>query len=238
MNDAKIIEEAREFAKRNPRIFIDMAIDEAKSSVAGSKLAIFMAGTPGSGKTEYAEELAGLFNKRPVMINADLFREKFEKYNGENSYLFQSATNVAVEKVFDKVIHDGYSFILDTTFSSKNATLNIKRALDHGFRVQIYFIFQQPKIAWGFTQSREKIEGRNIPLDSFITSYFRSRENVEKAMNDPTIGPKIVLTVIEKEFNNKVRRIHPVEHNLANFTPLNYTETTLRRELSHEGNAQ
>ena len=42
----------------------------------------------------------------------------------------------------------------------------------------IYFVYKDPVIAWDFTQKREKIEGRNIPKESFVNQYFGSIETI------------------------------------------------------------
>jgi hypothetical protein len=52
--------------------------------------------------------------------------------------------------------------------------------LDKGRKVAIFYIYQDPLIAWKFTQIREKVEGRYIPKEAFIDAFFNAKENVEK----------------------------------------------------------
>ena len=84
------------------------------------KDAIFMAGSPGAGKSEVALGLVNSYHKH-LIIDADEFRLQFPEYNGSNSSLFQKASSWLVDQAFKYVINHGYSFILDATFAILSA---------------------------------------------------------------------------------------------------------------------
>ena len=92
------------------------------------KDAIFMAGSPGAGKSEVALGLVNSYHKH-LIIDADEFRLQFPEYNGSNSSLFQKASSWLVDQAFKYVINHGYSFILDATFAILSAEKNITRAM-------------------------------------------------------------------------------------------------------------
>ncbi len=134
-----------EYAKANKDKFISYII-KGKSPEVGRD-AVFMAGSPGAGKSEVAIGLAENYDNH-VIIDADYFRTQFPDYNGKNSSLFQKASSWLVEQAFRYVLDHGYSFILDATFAILSAEKNISRALKKHFRVTIFYVYQDPKIAW------------------------------------------------------------------------------------------
>ncbi|TSA58004.1 Zeta toxin, partial [bacterium] len=94
-------------------------------------VSVFMAGSPGAGKTEFSKSLIQKFEnedkKRVVRIDADEIRERLPGYTGENSYIFQGACSLFVNKLHDSVLHNKQNFILDGTFSNYDISCrNIK----------------------------------------------------------------------------------------------------------------
>lgn len=158
------------YAKNHRKDFLATVIAKNIAS-SEKKTAIFMAGAPGSGKTEVAEST---FELVPNLcnINADNFRSEFPTYTGNNSSQFQKGAAYLVDYVFSWLIDHRYSFLLDGTFAIKKSSLNIKRSLDHNYNVFIYYVYQDPVVAWDFTQIREKKEGRMVPKEQFINCVF------------------------------------------------------------------
>ena len=108
-----------------------------------------------------------------LRIDRDDLRGEFEDYTGVNSYLFQSAVSISVEKIHDFSIKQKQSFFLDRTLSHYNiAEKTIKRSLDKKRSVQILYVYQKPGLAWQFVGRREKLEGRKIPPEQFVGQYF------------------------------------------------------------------
>ncbi len=84
------------------------------------------------------------------------------------------------------------SFILDGTLASFDiASKNIARSLQKARNVQIFYVYQHPRLAWQFVCSREKVEGRHIPLESFIRQFLDVQEVVSRMKRD--FGEQIVL---------------------------------------------
>jgi predicted ABC-type ATPase len=216
------------YLKQNKSKFVEITISGHEPT--DTKMAVFMAGTPGSGKTEFAESLSELLVTRPVIIDADRYRVLFPGYNGTNSDEFQSAASLAVDKVFDHVVGHGYSFILDGTFSVGKAAMNIKRCTRREYAVQIYFVYQDPVVAWGFAKKRELQEGRRVPKASFIDSYFKCRENV--AAVKQIHGDQVTVNVVIKDYENKVVQIIDNVADVDNIGRKLYNRDELNKALS------
>ncbi len=148
-------------------------------------VSVFMAGSPGAGKTEFSKELIDILSKNKlkdaIRIDADEIREIFTDYVGGNAYLFQVAVSIAVDKIHDHILKNKQNFILDGTLANlEKAKSNICRSLKKNRRVFIFYIYQDPLIAWSFTKEREKKEGRRIPKEAFIKQFFASKKTVNK----------------------------------------------------------
>lgn len=226
-------QEAFEFAKSHKQEFIDCAIGRAVKDKR--PVAIFMAGTPGAGKTEIAKSIMSLFSPTIARIDPDDFRSLFPGYNGTNSSDFQGPSAMMVDKVLEYILGEHnhkpkYSFVLDGTFAFKNAVMNIKRSLTRGFDVQIYFIYQSPTESWRFTKEREKKEGRSVPKETFINAYFVSKQNVLKVKQQ--FGDDVSLHVIIKDYKKDTEEIHYNVDNLEKLLPKPYNEDELNRILS------
>lgn len=191
-----------EYAKANKEKFIASIIKGKK--ISKNKDAIFMAGSSGAEKTEVALGLSENYANH-VVIDADYFREQFHDYNGKNSSEFQKASSWLVEQAFKFVIQNGYSFILDATFAILSAEKNIIRTEKSGFTTTIFYVYQDPNIAWEFTKEREITEGRHVPKQTFIDTYFQARENIEKIKER---HPDVTLHIIVKDYQNNVSEVH------------------------------
>lgn len=228
--DITSAQDAINYVKANKQIFIQYVIDQYDGNKPSKPIAVFMAGTPGAGKTEIANSLIDIFDHRPVHIDADDFRTLIPGYTGSNSELVQAAASIAVDKAMDAVVNQGIPFILDGTFAVGKAVANIKRAYRHGYDTQIYFIYQDPIEAWNFTQIREQKEGRRVPKEAFVHAYFTSRENVEEVMSE--LGDQITLHLIIKNYQTGAHETHANVLTLADILPKLYTKEKLMELLS------
>ncbi|MEY8537856.1 zeta toxin family protein [Lactococcus muris] len=192
------------------------------------KTAVFMAGSPGAGKSEVAASVASIYPDY-VVIDADYFRSKFPSYNGKNSSEFQKAASWLVEQAFKYMIEHGYSFILDATFALRSSNNNIKRALKNNFKTLIFYVYQEPLIAWDFTKKREEVEGRVVPKSTFVHAFFKARENIIKAKAK---YPDIELNIVLKDFNNDVADVHFDAENVELILTQNYTHEELEEKLN------
>src|SRR3989344_3721922 len=103
-------------------------------------VSVFMAGSPGAGKTESSKNLIKKFSKSDgyiIRIDPDELRIKIPGYTGDNSYLFHGAVSILVSKIHDCVLKNKQSFVFDGTLSRfEIARENIQRSLKRGRFVQ------------------------------------------------------------------------------------------------------
>lgn len=151
---------------------------------------VFMAGSPGAGKTEVSKAMKDALEEgentdaKVLRIDPDEFRCLLPGYTGCNSYLFQQAVTKILEKVLDRAFEKKMSFILDGTMANLDvAKKNIDRVLRKNGTAHIMYVYQRPELAWKFVQAREITEGRNIPLTEFVRQYFCVRKNIKEILN-------------------------------------------------------
>lgn len=175
-----IAEKALAYARKTKKQFAKTETNKDIFSPEEHPITLLMAGSPGAGKTETAQEMLSVIGQA-IHIDPDRYRDHFEDYTGYNTYLFQGATSILVNKVVDVALKNGQSFILDGTLTKYEiAKKNIQRALDKGCNVIILYVYQDPLVAWEFVIAREKTEGRRIHPDTFIEQYFEARNVVNK----------------------------------------------------------
>lgn len=215
------------YAKSHKKAFLLDVIGE-NIAEKSKKRAIFMAGAPGSGKTEVVESTLELIPNL-CDIDADRFRSQFPEYTGTNSSNFQKGASYLVDYTFSWLIDHQYSFILDGTFAIKKSKLNIQRALDHGYLVFIYYVYQDPQVAWDFTKIRERNEGRLVPVDTFINAYYAARENVIQVKEK--YGTDVIVDVILKNFNNNIAEYISDVQNVELISPQLHDRQNLEENL-------
>ena len=221
MDDASLL-----YAKAHKQNFVKRIV--ADKIMVPDKVAIFMAGSPGAGKTEVATALAELSDNLCI-IDADEFRSQFPDYDGLNSSDFQKGASWLVDHAFTHLLKEGYSFILDGTFAIGKSTQNIQRAIKRSYEVSLYYVYQDPFIAWQFTKEREKAEGRFVPKERFINAYFKSRENIAKVKE--IFGDAVELIVIFKDYENKISEVLEDVENIDLILPKQYTVEELEENL-------
>ena len=163
-------------------------------------------------------------------IDPDDLRSEFKLYNGANSYLFQRAVSILVERIHDKVLQQKQSFILDGTLSNLEiARKNISRSLRRGREVLIYYCYQDPVLAWQFVLQREIVEGRKILVNDFIKQYFCARDVVNKLKE--IYANKINVFVVERTINEENYRIIPLINNIDTHIAEKYNYAMLYNKL-------
>lgn len=183
MTDAErdIQQRALEYARRNKKAIARRLTRTADFPSENEPVSVFMAGSPGAGKTEASKELLKeLGDGKVLRIDPDELRVEFTDYDGTNSWLFQGSVSILVEKILDFALDQKQSFLLDGTLSNLQIAIrNIDRSLGKGRVAQILYVYQEPQFAWRFVQARENKEGRNIRPEDFVKQYFDAREVVE-----------------------------------------------------------
>lgn len=138
MMEDKKSEEAIQFIKKNRQLLIDKFASDEVCPPSSNPVAIFMAGSPGAGKTEFSRNYLAISGKKAVRIDADDIRQIVPGYTGKNSDSVQGAAALGVEKLFDYALKTNKDLILDATFvDDKKAIQNIERCLKKCRRVTI-----------------------------------------------------------------------------------------------------
>ena len=170
-------------------------------------VSVFMAGSPGAGKTEVSKAFIEALGGSTLRIDNDELRERFEDYEGFNSPLFQDAATRLVEAIHDCALKRRVSFILDTTLANlAKASQNIERSIRRERTVLVLFVYQRPEVAWQFVKAREKAEGRRVPPEVFIEQFIGARETVNTLKQ--TFGRDIELTVLVKDIKGEIERFY------------------------------
>ena len=237
MTDDEIRESALAFAKKNKFHIAEELTDIGKFPPEDQPISVFMAGSPGAGKTEFSKSLIGIIedarNCSVIRIDADEIRERLPAYKGGNAYLFQGAASIVVEKIHDMVLRQSQTFILDGTLANyKKSTDNIERSLKLGRRIFIFYLHQRPDVAWQFTQAREATEGRNIPKSAFINQFINARETIERIHIE--YGDKVILFLVRKNFEkNIVEEVVGIGQNdsFDDYLKERYTKETLEKMI-------
>lgn len=238
MTDEEVSAVALDFAKKNKKRIANELTDKAIYVPDKNPISVFMAGSPGAGKTEYSKSLVGRFENfrtnPAIRIDGDEIRKLMPNYTGDNSRLFQSAISVVVEKVHDLALHNKQNFIFDGTFSKyEKANNNIRRSLSLFRPVSIFYIYQAPEVAWKFTKAREFNEGRNIPKSAFIEQFFGVQDSINRIRKE--FGADISILLVTKDFElNEVKETVELTQNgpsIADYIKKTYTKEELENIL-------
>lgn len=224
-------ERAKEFARKNkksiakeitnPKIFLP---DEFPVSV-------FMAGSPGAGKTESSRNLIEKLTKdnhSVLRIDPDELRVQFPEYNGTNSSLFIGATSIVADKIHDYALKNKQSFVFDGTLSNLDRSReNLERSLGKKRFIQIVYVYQEPVQAWNFVKAREIKDGRKVPRDAFIEQYFMARENVNLLKKE--FGTNIKVDLVVKNIDGTDFSYRENIDVIDNYIPEKYTKDDLEK---------
>ena len=224
---------AKQWIRENRKKLISEFCNPEIYPPSDNPITIFMAGTPGAGKTEFSITLIETFGGSFVRIDADEIRERMRPlgYDGLNAELFQEAANKGVNVLFDHANRKGgQNVVLDGTFAYGNWRENVERSLDHGRTVEIYYLHQDPLVAWDFVQKRQAEHGRAVPVDVFVRSYRQSIENVQKAIE--LFGKNVTVYFAKNNYTKTVESIAVDVHNIEKLLGKRYTEDELK-ELLH-----
>ncbi|MFA5763961.1 MAG: zeta toxin family protein [Candidatus Paceibacterota bacterium] len=221
---------ADEFARKSKKDIASKLTNTKSFPPEEFPVSVFMAGSPGAGKTESSKNLIRTLSKdsHPVLrIDSDDLRCYFSEYTGSNSHLFIGATSILAEKIQDIALHQKQSFVFDGTLSKLDiARRNINRSLDKNRLVQIVYVYQDPKQAWEFVKAREMKDGRNVPKEAFIEQYFLARENVNILKKE--FGQKIRIDLIVKNIDGTDFSYNDNIDVIDNYMPEKYTKDGLR----------
>jgi len=239
--ESAIEQAAFEFARTNRAALARKIADIAVFPSEASPFTVFMAGSPGAGKTEVAKAIAETLEssngyappRRVLRIDPDDFRNLVPGYEGRNSYLFQRAVTKILEKVLDRAFEKRLSFILDGTMANfEVARRNIDRVLGSQRNAQIMYVYQRPELAWQFVQAREITEGRNIPLLEFSRQFVAARSNIVELKR--LYGDRIQVNLLIKDidFAGRVVEIDADSSTIDALIPETYDQAELVERLT------
>jgi UDP-N-acetylglucosamine kinase len=226
---AKTQQEAIEFIKKNKKKLVEHFILSEEYWPDPQPISIFMAGSPGAGKTEFSKRLLKENNINAIRIDADEIREFIPQYTGKNSDEIQAAASLGVNYIHDYVLKKNLNMILDGTFAYEEAQKNIERSLKRKRYVEIFFIYQAPTVAWRFAKAREKTEGRKVPKQVFVSSLFRAMNNVQKVKDK--FGEQVKVHVIVKNYERDSENEYPDVQNIDRYVKIPYTQKELTSKL-------
>lgn len=232
-SEDKLRAQAKQWVKVNRKKLIAEFCNQDQFPKTDNPVTIFMAGSPGAGKTELSQSLSDEFGGGFVRIDADEIREKMRAigYNGKNSDIFQDAANKAVNLLFDYANKKGgQNVILDGTFAYGNWRENVERSIAHERTVDIYYLYQDPTRAWDFVQRRaSKDGGRYVPKAVFMQAYIEAIKNVRKAKQ--LFGNKITVYFAKNNYQKNIEKIVVDVDDIDKYLPKMYTLEELEARL-------
>jgi UDP-N-acetylglucosamine kinase len=228
--ERRLSDEALAYCKANRRAIARRLTDPRVYVREENPVSVFMAGSPGAGKTEASIELITRIGAAVIRIDPDELRKECPGYTGENAYLFQPAVSVLVEKIHDMALDQSQSFVLDGTLSNYDrARRNLDRSLGRNRTVQILYVYQEPLLAWEFVVAREAAEGRRIKKEDFVRQYFAAREVVNRLRRE--YGSAIGVDLLLKNNDNSNRMYKAGVDQIDNHIPEKYSPSDVERML-------
>jgi|AntRauTorckE6833_2_1112554.scaffolds.fasta_scaffold42678_3 predicted ABC-type ATPase len=228
-----IEQKAIAFARAKKKALAKKLTDLKQFPPDADPVAVFMAGSPGAGKTEASQRLIETLssNENSILrIDSDELRTLIPGYTGTNSSLFQSATSIVADKMQDYAIKQHQSYVFDGTLTNQTrARENINRCLQHGYAVYILYVYQDPVQAWSFVKARQSKDGRVVPKRAFVEQYFRARECVHSLKHE--LGGKIEVHLIVKNLDGTDFRYKANIHSIDSNIPEAYTQDTLEQMI-------
>ena len=104
--DDEIEKNALAKAKKLKETYANEATDKKIYLPESNPVTVYMAGSPGAGKTESSKRLLNAIKDispgEIIRIDPDELRNFFEGYNGSNAHLFQHAVWTVVNRIIDK----------------------------------------------------------------------------------------------------------------------------------------
>jgi UDP-N-acetylglucosamine kinase len=215
-----------QWAKDNKKLIAREFIRKTNYVSRQEPSGIFTAGLPGAGKTEFTVELIKNIEPKPLRIDMDEIAQSIEGYKPKIADKFRGGASIILSRIYDEVIKHNIDFVFDGTFSSDGALNNLKRALSHNYKVKVYYIHQDPAVAWQFTKDRELVEHRSIEVAGFIDTYYKLERNLIQLCKD---HKDVTISLVVKDDKNKIGQlVENVNDELFDKLPNFLTEDQLK----------
>lgn len=226
----KVNAQAIKYIKAHKKELIERFANDYICSSEKLPISIFMAGSPGAGKTEFSKSFMKEFSVKAVRIDADEVKDFLPQYNKKNSSKVQGASALGVEYLYDYALKSHKTMILDGTFADyEKVYKNIIRSLKRNRHTEIYYVYQYPFVAWKLTKAREKLEGRVVPMDVFVNSFFKAKENVNRIKK--LFGKQLIANVVLRNLENNQKKTYYDVDSIDPYVNINYTKNTLLGKL-------
>ncbi|WP_423905833.1 zeta toxin family protein [Candidatus Spongiihabitans sp.] len=227
ISEKEISDKALQYAKENHKTIVAQITEGFHLET--NPVSIFMAGSPGAGKTETSMRLLKNIDNM-LRIDADELRNHFHDYKKSNSHLFQKAATKLVHEIHNSALKNRISFLLDGTFANENiARENIKRSLNKNRDVFILFVYQSPMTAWNFVQQREIVEGRRIRSEDFAKKFYASREVVNKIKAE--FGNRVIVALLCKNIDGTNKFYKKSVERIDDHIPEKYSEEQILKKI-------
>lgn len=196
-------------------------------------VSFFMAGSPGTGKTETSKVfIEDLENNDPgrkiVRIDADEVRDFIPYYDHKNASEIQLGAGLGVAKLLDFVFERKMDFLLDGTFADyRKSHSDVERCIRHNRKIAIIYLYLEPNTAWEFTKKREALEGRHVPKEFFINTFFKAKENVNLIKKE--FGDSVELHLYIKRSDQSIDKTYFNVDNIDTYLKITYTLQELEK---------
>lgn len=170
-----------------------------KNKPTRAKVAYFMAGIPGAGKTEFTQNAIRESSPELISIEHDKLVEYIDEYKPESYYNYRKAGSILVTRIFEECLKNGYAFVFDGTLSHENGARNVNKCLKLGYRIVVVYIVQDTTIAWELTQARELVKKRAIEKTGFIETCKKINANLLHIFRSHKNNSKFSFWIINKQ---------------------------------------
>lgn len=211
------------WARQNKKSLIAKVVTSHAAKPQDMPIAIFMAGIPGAGKTEFIKRLFGP-SADAVIIDLDEIVKLFPGYSPDKYYLYRSAGFIILDECVTYCRKKKLNFILDGTFGYTKALENIKHALKR-HDVVIMYVWKDPSQAWQHTKDRELIEKRKIDRKGFIHSCANVPDNLKKVRE--RYGENLPIVAFKRNESNDDYTITRDPREVDKIINIRYTEEEL-----------
>lgn len=164
-------------------------------------MALFMAGSPWAGKTEFIRRLLSPDDGEALyyILDLDIIRWWMPWYTWYKADEYTKWAVKILEMMFDECVNKKYPFILDGTFTSTWVMdKNISRLINKDYIVTVFYIHTIAEIAWLYTLYRWKDEWRCIPVGRFVRDYLLAPKNVCELSKK--YASKVKVFIVNKEY--------------------------------------
>lgn len=131
------------------------------------------------------------------------------------------------------VVENKINVIVDGTMSNyEKSEKNVIKFHKSGYRIGVVYVYQEPAVAWTFTQAREKTEGRRIRRTDFIDAFFAAYQTVKTLQQKH--GDKFELIGVKKNHVNKIEDFQIGISDITSYISISETVSSLEEKLDEE----